>query len=815
MTAWLPNDFRQAVRSMRKAPGFALAAILVLALGIGANTAIFSIVNGVLLRPLPFDRPDRLVQLWHTPPAQQFPGMTQFALSAANYLDWEERNDVFEQSAVYAATEFRLSGVSEPENLPAARVEPSFFSVLRGHTLLGRAINPGDDAPGSEHVVVLSQRLWQSRFAGDPQIVGRKVELNNETWTVIGVMAADFQKPGYAQLWTPLVWDPLEKTVRGEHHFSAVARLKDGVSIGQAQAQLDTIAASLARQYPADDAGWGAQVVALSDATIGDVRKPLLILLGAVAFVLLIACANVANLFLAKALERRKEIAIRTALGARRGRIVRQVLAEAVVLSLIGGLLGLIVAHFATQLVVAFFGASLPRLSEIRLDLSVLAFTFAIAVITGIVAGALPAWRMSLSNPQDALKQGGRSGSAGTSRGTRGVLVVAEVALSFVLLVGAGLMVRTLWNLGSVNPGFDADHVLTANIGVGANDFATVQQQIAFTGELMRRLRALPGVQAAGATDSLPLQGGSTQPVAIEGQAAQDMSHQPEVAVRVVTPGFLDSMRIHVVRGRDFSEQDTAGSLPVALVSESMARQFWPNDNPVGKRLTLTFFPGVVREVVGVVADVKDRGLDHDDPVSTLYWPVSQLFFPQSMGKFHGFSMQLALRTASDPAAMGMTVRAALHELAPNIPLLDVRTMQAIVDESISPQRFNMFLLAAFAGLALLLAGIGLYSVLAYSVRQRAREIGVRMALGARMRDVLRRVVIDGMKPTALGVGIGLAAALALSRLLGTLVFGVAAHDTATFAGVALLLLLVGLVASLLPAVRATRVDPLKVLREE
>jgi predicted permease len=815
MTAWLPNDFRQAVRSMRKAPGFALAAILVLALGIGANTAIFSIVNGVLLRPLPFDRPDRLVQLWHTPPAQQFPGMTQFALSAANYLDWEERNDVFEQSAVYAATEFRLSGVSEPENLPAARVEPSFFSVLRGHTLLGRAINPGDDAPGSEHVVVLSQRLWQSRFAGDPQIVGRKVELNNETWTVIGVMAADFQKPGYAQLWTPLVWDPLEKTVRGEHHLSAVARLKDGVSIGQAQAQLDTIAASLARQYPADDAGWGAQVVALSDATIGDVRKPLLILLGAVAFVLLIACANVANLFLAKALERRKEIAIRTALGARRGRIVRQVLAEAVVLSLIGGLLGLIVAHFATQLVVAFFGASLPRLSEIRLDLSVLAFTFAIAVITGIVAGALPAWRMSLSNPQDALKQGGRSGSAGTSRGTRGVLVVAEVALSFVLLVGAGLMVRTLWNLGSVNPGFDADHVLTANIGVGANDFATVQQQIAFTGELMRRLRALPGVQAAGATDSLPLQGGSTQPVAIEGQAAQDMSHQPEVAVRVVTPGFLDSMRIHVVRGRDFSEQDTAGSLPVALVSESMARQFWPNDNPVGKRLTLTFFPGVVREVVGVVADVKDRGLDHDDPVSTLYWPVSQLFFPQSMGKFHGFSMQLALRTASDPAAMGMTVRAALHELAPNIPLLDVRTMQAIVDESISPQRFNMFLLAAFAGLALLLAGIGLYSVLAYSVRQRAREIGVRMALGARMRDVLRRVVIDGMKPTALGVGIGLAAALALSRLLGTLVFGVAAHDTATFAGVALLLLLVGLVASLLPAVRATRVDPLKVLREE
>jgi len=813
--AGFSNDWRLALRSVRKTPAFALAAIVVLALGIGANTAIFSIVNGVLLRPLPYDRPEQLVQLWHTPPPQQFPGRTQFALSAANYLDWEQRNDVFQQSAIYTAADYRLSAVSEPVHLQAARVEPTYFSVMRGHVLMGRAINPGDDRPGSDHIAVLSDRLWQSRFAADPQIVGRKIELDGESYEVVGVMAADFQKPNFAQMWTPLVWDPVEKTVRGEHHFSAVARLKDGVSVGQAQAQLDTIAASLAKEYPADNAGWGAQVVALRDATLGSVRQPLLILLGAVAFVLLIACANVANLFLAKTLERRKEIAIRTALGAKRGRIIRQVLTEAVVLATAGGALGLVVAHFATKLVVNVFGAGMPRLGEIRLDVPVLVFTFAIAVLTGIAAGALPAWRMSLSDPQDALKQGGRSGSAGTSRRARGALVVAEVALSFVLLVGAGLMVRTLWNLSNVNPGFDADHVLTANVGVGSHDFETTKQEIAFVDELLRRLRALPGVQSAGSADSLPLVDGSTQPVAIEGHPAQDMSHQPEVGVRVISPGFLDAMRVRVLRGRDFTEQDNAGALPVALVSESMARQFWPNEDAVGKRLTLTFFPGVVREVVGVVADVKDQGLDRKDPVSALYWPVAQLFYPESMGKFHGFPLTLALRTATDPASIGQAARAVLHDVAPNVPLLDVRPMQSIVDDSLSSQRFNMFLLAAFAALALLLAGVGLYSVLAYSVRQRAREIGVRMALGARMRDVLRRVVIDGMKPTVLGVGIGLAAALALSRLLETLVFGVAAHDVATFAGVSVLMLAVGLLASVLPARRATRVDPLKVLREE
>jgi len=813
--AGLLNDFRLALRSVRKAPAFAAAAVIVLALGIGANTAIFSIVNGVLLRPLPYAQPDRLVQLWHTPPPKQFPGMDKFSLSAANYLDWQQRNDVFEKSAIYSAANLRLTGSGDPQELQAARVEPTYFDVIRGHVKLGRAISESDGASQSSHVVVLSDKLWQSRFAGDPQIVGKTVSLDNETYTVVGVMDADFQKPTYAQLWTPLIWEPAEKAVRGEHHFSGVARLKDGVSVAQAQAQLDSIAANLAQQYPADDAGWGALVVPLLEAHVGPVRQSLLVLLGAVAFVLLIACANVANLILAKTLDRRKEIAIRTALGADRLRIMRQVLSEAVLLSIIGGLAGLAVAHFATKLVVAVLGASLPRLNEIHLDPVVLGFTFAIAVLTGIVAGIVPAWRLSKADPQDALKQGGRSGSAGASGKTRSILVVAEVALSLVLLVAAGLMIRTLWNLRDVNPGFDASNLLTARLAIGAKDFASPQLEVAFVDNLLQRIRALPGVQSAGATDSLPLQDGSTQPVAVEGSAEQAMAHQPEVSVRMLTSGVMESMRIPLLRGRYIADSDTANSQPVVLVSESMAKQFWPNEDPVGKRLKLTFFPDVVREVVGVVGDVKDRGLDQNDPVSTLYWPVSQLVFPESMGTFHGLSLNLALRTATDPTSATSVLRSTLRDLAPEIPLLEIRPMQDIVAESMSPQRFNMFLLAAFAALALLLAAVGIYSVLAYSVRQRSREIGLRVALGARMADVLRRVVVDGMKPTFLGIAIGIAASLALARVLRTLVYGVHAADVATFAAVSVLLTAVGLLASVLPAWRATRVDPLSVLRDE
>jgi putative ABC transport system permease protein len=810
------NDFKYAFRVLLKAPGFAAAAVVVLALGIGANTAIFGIVNGVLLRPLPYADPDQLVQLWHTPPQKQFPGVPRFALSAANYLDWEQQNTVFSSSAVYRFRPFRLTDSGEPRIVEAAAVEPTFFSVLRVSPLMGRAIGRGDDASEREHIVVLSYKLWTTQFGSDPQIVGRTIHLDGDAYTVVGIMPRTFDKPGYALLWTPLAWTPQEKAVRGEHSMSAIARLKPGVSVRQAQAQLDSIAARIAEQYPADAAGWGALVVPLREETVGEVRKPLLMLLGAVAFVLLIACANVANLMLARTIDRRKELAIRTAFGAKRSRIIRQVLVEGVLVSAVGGALGLFVAQFGTALVVKFFGSSLPRADEIRLDATVLAFTFIVAVLTGTIAGTVPAWRMSKSDPNEALKQGfGRLDAPSGGKRTRTALVVAEVALSLVLLVGAGLMIRTLWNLRSVSPGFQPDHVLTMRIGVASNDFKNEPEEIQFYDDVLRRVRALPGVQYAGVTDDLPLQGGSMQPVAVEGHEAVEMAHQPEVSVRVLSPQFFRAMGIPIVRGRDFSEADVATSQPVVLVSESMARQFWPNQDPIGKHVTLTFFPKERREVIGVVGDVKDRGLDNPDPVSTLYWPLAQFYTPPSFGKFRAIPLALAVRTATDPQSIQTAVRSAIHEISPGTPLIEVQTMDAIVDESLSSQRFNMLLLAVFAGLALLLAGVGLYSVLAYATRQRVKEIGIRMALGADRSDVLRMVLIEGLRPTLLGVVIGGAAAVSLSRVLGALIFGVKATDVPTYAAVALLLTAIGMLASIIPAYRATRVDPITTLRDE
>jgi putative ABC transport system permease protein len=809
-------DLKHACRVLLKTPGFAAAAVIVLALGIGANTAIFGIVNGVLLRPLPYGDPDRLVQLWHTPPQKQFPGLTRFSLSAANYLDWEQQNTVFSASAVYRFWQFRLTGSGDPQIVRAARVEPTFFSVMGVQPLLGRAIDRADDTPAREHIAVLSHGLWNTQFGGDPQIVGKDIHLDGHPYTVIGVMPPSFGKPEYASLWTPLVWTPQEKTVRGEHSMAAVARLKPGVSVQQAQAQLDAIAARIAEQYPADSAGWGAAVVPLREETVGEVRKPLLILLGAVAFVLLIACANVANLMLARMIDRRKEIAIRSAFGAKRMRIMRQVLSESVLLSACGGAVGLIVAHFGTTLVVNFLGSSLPRLSDIRIDAPVLAFTFVTAMLTGAIAGVAPAWRMSKADPNDALKQGlGRLDASSTGKRTRGVLVILEVALSLVLLVGAGLMIRTLWNLQNVQPGFDTEHVLTMTLGVAANDFTNEQQQVLFYDEVLRRVQALPGVEYAGLTDSLPLEGGSVQPVAVEGHAAVEMAHQPEVSVRLISPQFLRAMGIPIRRGREFTAADTAASHGVVLISESMAKQFWPNEDPIGKRLTLTFFPKTVREVVGVVGDVKDRGLDNQDPVSMLYWPIAQFHAPAMWEKFRAIPLEMAVRTATEPASLTSAIRNAIHEISPNTPLIDVRTMDAIVADSLSPQRFNMLLLAAFAGLALVLAGVGLYSVLAYATRQRVKEIGIRMALGAEISDVLRMVLLEGLRPTFIGVAIGTVAAVSLSRVLATLIYGVKATDVSTYVAVAAILTGVSLVASIMPVYRATRVDPVRTLRDE
>ncbi len=803
----LPQDVRYGLRMLRKSPGFAAVALLILALGIGANSAIFSVVHAVLLRPLPFPESERLVEVAHVPPPEQFPGRKTFAVSPANYLDWRAQNDVFENMTVLTGTDLNLTGGGAPESLPAAAVSADFFSVLRVAPTLGRGFAEGEDQRGGAKVAVLSQALWKSRFGGNPGAIGQAVVLDGQPYTVIGVMPARFAFPDLARLWVPLAWTDAERSVRGIHDFEVIARLKPGVPLQRARAQMSAISERLARQYPADDKGWGAVVTPLREDLVGDVRPALLVLLGAVAFVLLISCANVANLVLAKTLGRRKEIAVRTALGATRGRVLRQMFVEATLIAVGGGALGLTLAGSGVRLIMGLFGDRLPRAAEIHVDATVLAFTLGISLCTGLLAGLAPAWRLTSSNLNDALKQGLGRTDADTSGGrTRAALVVVEVALALVLMTGAGLMVRSVGRLRDVDPGFDPRHVLKMILSIPDAKYATPEQKVGFYARGIERLRALPGVDSAGVISSLPLSGGSTQPIAIEGRPVVPLSEQPEIAVRVISPGLLRSLRVRLLRGRDFSEADRADGRPVVLASESMARQFWPGQDPIGKRLILSFFPGVTREVVGVVADVKLRELRTAEPVAATYVPLAQM--PRN-------GMAVVVRTtSSSPGALAPAAVRAVHGVDPDEPIGEIQTMEDFLGDSISPQRFNMLLLAAFASLALVLAAVGIYSVLSYSVKRRSREIGIRMALGAQWTDVLRMVVAQGMRPALLGLAIGVAASLALSRALTSLLFGVSATDPPTLIVVSGLLALVALAACAVPAHRATRVQPTEALQD-
>jgi predicted permease len=595
-----------------------------------------------------------------------------------------------------------------------------------------------------------------------------------------------------------------------------IGRLKPEVSIAQAKEDLSAISARLEQQYPEDDKGWGATLLPLREQLVGDVRPALLVLLGAVAFVLLIACANVANLVLAKTLARKKEIAIRTSLGASRAVVLRQILAETLILSISGAAFGLFLARFGIALMEKFLADQLPSSVEITLDAQVLAFTLFLALFAGILAGLLPAVRFTRTDVYEALKQGQSRGSSDSSGNkTRGLLVVSEVALSLVLLVGAGLMLRTLLQLSSVRPGFDPNNVLTAALPVPGTRFSTPAAESRFCDQLLEQLRATPGVLSAALIDSLPLDGGgSHQPITVEGQPIVPMADQPEIDVRVISPGYLNTMRIPLLRGRDLNDADVVDRPPVVLVSESVAKRFWPNDNPIGKHITLTFSGKAAREVVGVVGDVKEDSLGQTRPVEALYWPLSQMT-AQPGETWRAFGMSLAVRTSADPASAASAVTAAVHRVDSQLPVEHVVTMEGLVSASLFSQRFNVLLLGAFAGLALVLAAVGIYGVLSYTVRRRVREIGIRMALGASHSDVLRLVVTDGMKPILLGVALGIAAALALSRVVASLIFGVRATDPLTFAAVALLLVAVGLLATVLPAYRATRVEPVSILREE
>jgi putative ABC transport system permease protein len=815
MRDWMA-DLRYGFRALRRSPGFALGAVFILALGIGANTSIFSIVNAALLRPLPYEDASRLMQVWHIPPAKSFPGLTLFSVSPANYLDWQRQSSSFEGMAAYGGRSLTFGGKEQPEAIVAAAVAPEFFSVLRARPAIGRTFTPDENLPGGAKVVLLSYKFWRDHFGSDPTIVGRDITINSRPYAVVGVMPERFMLPSWAQVWVPLAWSNEERAVRGNHNYMVIGRLKAGVDVQQAKSELSAISARLEQAYPADDKGWGATVVPLREQLVGDIRPALLVLLGAVVFVLLIACANVANLVLAKTLARRKEIAIRTALGAGRAAILRHLLAETVLLSLGGGVLGLLLATASIRLMAKILADRLPRSVEVSLDTRVLIFTFLLSIAAGIFAGLAPSLRFTRTDVNEALKQGQSRGSSDASGGkTRNVLVVSEVALSLVLLIGAGLMVRTLWELRNVRPGFDSANVLTMSTSIPSDKFPSPSGQITFFDEVLRRVRALPGVDSAGVIDSLPLgDGGSHQPFSIEGRPVLPMSEQPEVDVRLISPGYLRAMRVPIVRGRDLSDADAAGRQGAALISEALARRFWPDEDPVGKHLTLTFSPDLVREIVGITGDVKGDSLDQTRPADTIYVPLAQLTVPPGE-TWRSFGLTLAVRTFSDPHLATSAITNAIHQVGPDIPVLDVLSMDDVIAQSMSPQRFNFVLLAAFGALALLLAAVGIYGVLSYSVRRRVREIGIRMALGASHTDVLKMVVADGMKPILVGVGIGLVASLALSRLVASLIFGVRPTDPLTFTTVVLVLMSVGIVANILPAFRATRIEPVRILREE
>jgi putative ABC transport system permease protein len=810
------QDIRFAVRQLRKSVGFTAVAVITLALGIGANTAIFSVVNGVLLRPLQFKDPARLVRVWHVPPPKNFPGMTIFSVSAANYLDWERQNQVFEGMAIYNFHGFTFTSTDKPEQVDACAASSGFFSTLGVQPMLGRVFTADEDQPGRSNVVVLSHRLWQGRFGSDPAIVGQNIHVDGQSYLVAGVMPATFQFPEFAQLWTPMAWTDKERAVRGEHHSVVLARLKVGVNLKQAQAEMNTISSRLEQQYPEDNKGWGAVVIPLHDDMVSDVRPALLVLLGAVTFVLLIASVNVANLVLAKTFGRQKEIAIRTAMGASSARVFRQVLTESVLLALIGGALGLTFAHAGIRLIMAFLADKVPPTVEVGLDANVLFFTAAISIATGILAGVLPALRLTSQNISQSLKEGlGRTDSDSGGHRTRGILVVAEVALSLILLVGAGLMIRSLQTLQGVNPGFDSHNVLTMTAMVSRGKFHDPAQQVRFFEQVLQNVRALPGVESAGVIDDIPLDNqGSHQPIAIEGRPTVPMSEQPEVDVRLASAGYVGALHIPVLRGRDFSDADLAGRPAVVLISESMARQFWPGDDALGKRLTLTFSSNLVREVVGIVGDVKLDGLDQTRPSAALYSPLDQVS-ASTMGDWNSFPMTLVVRTSNGPGGIVSAVTKAVRDVDPEMPLRDILPMDELVSNSLSQQRFNMLLLSAFAGFALMLAGVGIYSVLSYSVKRSMREIGIRLALGARLGDVLRGVVLEGMKPTLLGVAIGVGGALALGRVVSGLIYGVKPSDPITFLAVTILLVVIALFACILPAYRATKVNPMVALRYE
>lgn len=798
------QDFRYALRQLTKSWSFTIVAIITLALGIGACTAIFSVVNVVLLRPLDYSNPGRIVVIRET----QLPQFPEFSVSPPNYIDWEKQTKSYEYLAAYSGAGLNLTGEGEPQRLIGVKVTAHYFDVYGVKPVVGRMLLPEEDAQGKNHVVVLSHGFWQRVFGGARDVVGRPIQLNGEPYQVVGVAPQGFGLASKVDLWTPMAFKPDETAndARGGHYINVAGRLKPGVTAAQAKAELDVIATQLAKQYPDSNKGWGIFLMPMQDYTVRDVKPVLYTLLGAVACVLLIACANLANLLLARATARHREISIRAALGAGRGRLVRQLLTESVVLAVCGGVAGVILARWGLDSLLALAPTSLPRISEIRLDPTVLFFALALSVGTGLLFGIAPAWLAARADVNEALKQGTRGSTEGGARGRlRSALVVIEVTFALVLLGGAGLLARSFMQLANVDPGFIPENATLMRLSLPQKKYAEKEQQTAFANSLLERMKNLPGVQAAGITHSMPLVSDYVLGFNIEGRPAIAPSDLPSTNYYAVTPDYFRAMGIRLVRGRVFTPQDDAKAPRVAIINETMARQSFPNEDPIGKRINITNGPDAWREIVGIVGDIKQYGVDKATSAQS-YEPFAQVPFT---------SINLVVRTNGSPAVMLGSMRPIVYALDKDQPVGIIRPLEEIMSESIARQRFAMLLLTVFSGVALVIAAVGIYGVMAYNVVQRTGEFGIRMALGAQQGDVLRLVLTQGGKLIGLGLGVGLLATLAASYAMRSILFNTSAYDPLTLGTITVLLAAVALVACFFPANRATKVNPIEALRAE
>ncbi len=802
----LRQDLGYAVRRLLLAPAFTFIAVATLALGIGANSAIFSIVYAVLLKPLPFPVPERLVQLYQVSQGRNVP-----YFSPQNFLDTQAEAKSFEDIAAVDGGGVTLTGHGAPAVLNGAEVSASFFNVFKMTPELGRAIAKDENEPDRAAVVVLGHALWQSRFGGDPNIVGQSIRLDSRQFTVVGVAPKDFSFPDETELWTPLAYDSVFRThSRGAWYIRVFGRLRSGVSLAAAMQETKTIAARLAKAYPDANAGLGGTTLPLQEAMVGSSRSALYLLLGAVGLVLLIACVNVANLLMARAAARESEFAVRQALGAGRGRIFRQLMTESVLLGGLGGVAGVFVASLSLDSLIALQPNGVKRLGEAHVDPTVMIFAAALSLLTGLICGVFPGMSARRA-PAQALREGARGLLAGRSGRVRGGLVIGQMALAMMLLAGAGLLLRSFAQLQQVKPGFDVENALTFRIALPAEAYKDESRRVAFFDRLLERVSALPGARGAAATLGLPMSGTQINiSFEVKNRPELPASQQPSMEMRAATPAYFKAMGIPIVRGRGIEAGDQAGAAQVVVLSQSAVKKYFPNEDPIGRFITLGWRrpegqPKAGGEVVGVVADVKTFGLAKD-VVPEIYLPYAQL----PVG-----SMDVLIRTSVPPLSLGPAVEQAVHELDPDIPVARLRSLEEVVSRSISQPRFYMLLLGLFASIAVLLAALGIFGVMSYAVAQRSREIGIRMALGAHPASVMRMVLQNAAGLIVSGIGIGLAGALAVSRLLSGLLFNLSPTDPSTLAGVALLLTAVALLASYLPARQATRVDPLLTLRSE